>query len=197
MGDAQEKPKYLEDITRYQYADVALRLASNEADAPFAKGALEKLVDGFGLDKDLIEGLKQGTFASEEGIGKAIQIYAGKYEKAIGSADVTEFYDVRYSTLKSLLGDEKANESKAIFEKYKGQTVGSIRKKVAQAQTKIKDKTGLFDEKAKDEAKKTVEKFKPIISIIELLEQRNYDELKNSATKSGYKEMLSEALKKA
>lgn len=195
--EKENKPKYLEDITRYQYADTALRLISNESDAPFARGALEKLVDSFGVDKDVLEGLKAGTFASEDGIKTAIQIYAGKYEKAIGSADVTEFYDVRYNILKSLLGDEKANESKSIFEKYKGQTVGSIIKKVAQAQAIIKDKTELFDDKKKEEAQKTLKKFGAIYNLIQIIEKRNYEELKNGATKSTYKEMINETLKEA
>ncbi|MCL5018385.1 MAG: hypothetical protein M1416_01305 [Candidatus Pacearchaeota archaeon] len=196
MGDEQ-KPKYLEDIARYQYADVANRLGSNEADAPFARGALEKLVDSFGVDKDILEGLKAGTFASEEGVAKAIQIYHGKYQKALGSCDVTEFYNLRYNTLKSLLGDEKANEAKSVFEKYKGQTVGSITKKYTQAQAIVNDKTGLFDDKKKEEAQKTIKKMEAIFHLIQTIEKRNYDELKNSATKSAYKESINELLKVA
>lgn len=197
MGDAQTKPKYLEDIARYQYADVAMRLYQNEEDRQFTKGALEKLVDNFGVDKDVLEGLKEGTFASEEGIAKATQIYAGKYQKALGSCDVTEFYDLRYNILKSLLGDEKSKEAKSVFEKYKGQTVGSITKKVTQSQAIIKDQTGLFDDKKKEEAKKTLEKYGAIFNLIQRIGQRNYEELKNGATKSTYQKMINEDLKAA
>jgi hypothetical protein len=197
MTDEQQKPKYLEDLARYQYADVAFRLYSNKADAQFAPSALEKLVNNFGVDKDVLEGLKAGTFASKKGIETAIGIYAGKYQKILGSLDVTEFYNTRYNILKSLLGDEKANEAKSVFEKYKGQTVTSITKKYSQAQAILKDQTGLFDEKKKEEAKKTFEKLAPITNLINLLEQRNYEELKNGATKDSYKKMITEALKQA
>jgi hypothetical protein len=193
----ENKPKYLEDLARYQYADVAARLGSSEETAPFAKGALEKLVDSFGVDKEILEGLKAGTYASEEGINTAIGIYAGKYEKALGSMNVTEFYDTRSGILKSILGDEKANEAKAVFEKYKEQTVGSIKKKVSQAQMISKDKTGYFNDKQKEDAKKTIEKLGSIMTLISLLEQRNYEELRNGATKPTYKETFGELLKKA
>lgn len=190
--------KYLEDLARYQYADVAVRLYSNKADAQFAPGALEKLVDGFaGIDKDALEGLKAGTFASKKGIETAIGIYAGKYQESLGKLDVSEFYDVRYNILKSLLGDKEANEAKSVFEKYKGQTVGSILEEVAKLQEIIKSKTKNFSKEQKEEAKKKFEKLVPIYSIINSLEQRNYDELKNGATKGSYKESITEALKKA
>ncbi len=193
----ENKPKYLEDLARYQYADVAERLGSNKETAPFARGALEKLVDSFGVDKEILEGLKAGTYASEQGINTAIGIYAGKYEKALGSMNVAEFYNVRSGILKSILGEEKANEAKAVFEKYKDQSVGSIKKKASQSDMILNDKTGYFNDKQKEEAKKTLEKLGPIISLITLLEQRNYEELRNNATKSTYKETFTELLKKA
>ncbi|MDD5012449.1 MAG: hypothetical protein PHQ66_02280 [Candidatus Nanoarchaeia archaeon] len=197
MANEETKPKYLEDLTRYNYANVAHRLLSNKEDAPFARGALEKLVGGFGVDKDILEGLKAGTFASKEGIQTAIQIYAGKYEKALGSLSIPEFYDVRYGSLKSILGDEDANKAKAVFEKYKDQTVGSITKKFRQANAKLEDDTELFDEKAKEEAEKTMKKLAPIYQLIQLLEKRNYEELRNGAMKDTYKQMINESLKEA
>ncbi len=197
MTDEHNKPKYLEDITRYQYADVAARLGSNEETAPFARGALEKLVDSFGVDKEILEGLKAGTYASEEGINAAIGVYEGKYQKALGSMNVSEFYDIRSGILKSILGEEKANEAKSVFEKYKDQSVGSLMKKVGQANMIAKDKTGYFNDQQKADAKKTLEKLGSIVSLINMIEQRNYEELRNSATKSSYKEMFTEYLKKA
>jgi len=193
----ENKPKYLEDLARYSYANVAGKLYQNESDRPFARGALEKLVESFNVDKDVLEGLKAGTFASEEGIAKAIGIYAGKYQKALGSLSVPEFYDIRSGILKSILGDEKAKEAQAVFEKYKDQTVDSIIKKYSQARAILEDKTGLFDEKKKEEAQKTIKKVEAIYSLITLLEKRNYEELRNGATKPTYKEMINEALKEA
>ena len=61
----------------------------------------------------------------------------------------------------------------------------------------LKDKTGYFNDKQKEDAKKTLEKLGSIVSLISLLEQRNYEELRNSATKSSYKEIFTEFLKKA
>ncbi len=193
----ETKPKYLEDLLRYQYANVAARLSLNKEDAQFVPGALEKLVDSFGIDKDVLSGLREGTFASKEGIQRAVDVYADKYQKALGTLDVTEFYDVRLGTLKSILGEEKANESKTIFGKYKGQTISSIITKYSQAHEIYKSKSGLYDNKKKEEAEKTIGKLEPIVQLIELLEKRNYEELRNGATKSTYKEMITEILKKA
>ena len=79
----EEIPQYIQDLNRYQYADVAARLGSSEDTAQFVPGALEKLVSGFGVDKDILEGLKQGTLASKEGIQTAVKVYAGKYHKSL------------------------------------------------------------------------------------------------------------------
>jgi len=189
--------KYLEDITRYQYANVTARLGSSEETAHFMKGSLETLVDSFGLDKDIISGLKAGTLASEEGIAAATNTYNKKYQDTLEKLSVSDFYGLRSPVIKGLLGDEKAEEAKAVFDKYSDQTIGSITKKYSQAQAKLKDKTGLFDEAQKEEAKKTVEKLQPIATIINYLEERNFYELMNKAMKPTYKDMLSEALKKA
>lgn len=192
----EEIPQYIQDLNRYQYADVAARFSQNENEAHFVPSTLEKLVSGFGIDKDVLEGLKAGTFASEEGIKTAVNIYAGKYHKSLGTLKVSEFYDVRYSTLKSLLGEEKAMEAKVNLEKYKDQSVASITKKVEQANAILKDKTGLFDEDKKAEAKKTLEKLGAVYNIIQLIEQRRFEELRNDATKSFYKDSITEFLSK-
>ncbi|VVB83810.1 Uncharacterised protein [uncultured archaeon] len=192
-----EENKNLENLARYQYADVSARLYSNEQTAPFAKGALEKLIEKMdSSSKDIAEGFYKGAFATEEGMKIAISINAKKYQDALNGLNVAEFYEARLGTLKSVLGDEKTEEAKSIFEKYSGQTIGSINKKFEQANAILKDKTGLFDDKKKDEAKKTIEKLTPLYTLINLIEQRNYETLIPSATKSTYKEEITEALKK-
>ncbi len=194
MTEEKEKPPYFEDLNRYQYANIAARFSTSEETAPFAASALEKLISGFNLDKDVLEGLKAGTFASKEGIETAINVYAGKYQKALNSFTLPEFYEVRFSTLKSVLGEEKANAAKEFFEKYKDQTIGSVIKKVSQAKAKIEDQTGLFDDKAKEEAKKTLEKLNPLAKVISFLENRKFEEMRADATKSAYKENLTQLL---
>jgi len=201
MAEESKPAKYLEDVVLYQYADVARKLLSNKETAMFASGGLEKMVGDFekilGDNKEILDGFKAGAFASKEGTETAINIYAEKYQNALGKMNVSEFYNLRLKTLTSILGDEKAEEAKTVFEKYGEQTVGSIMKKFNQAQAKLKDETGLFDEKAKEEAMKTIQKLIPIHTLINLLEQRNYEELMPGATKSIYKESIADALKKA
>jgi len=201
MAEENKTAKYLEDIALYQYADVSKRLVSNEQTAKFAMGGLEKLASDFekvlGENKEILEGFKAGALASKEGIGIAIGIYAQKYQNALGKLDVSEFYDLRLKTLGSILGNKKAQETKAVFEKYKGQTVGSIKKKYEQAIIIINDEYDLFDEKRKEEAKKTKEKLESVYNLITLLEDRNYEELMPEATKSVYKKLVSDALEKA
>jgi len=201
MAEESKPAKYLEDVVLYQYADVARKLLSNKETAMFASGGLEKMVGDFekilGDNKEILDGFKAGAFASKEGTETAINIYAEKYQNALGKMNVSEFYNLRLKTLTSILGDEKAEEAKTVFEKYGEQTVGSIMKKFNQAQAKLKDETGLFDEKAKEEAMKTIQKLIPIHTLINLLEQRNYEELMPGATKSIYKESIADALQKA
>lgn len=201
MTEESKTAKYLEDIALYQYADVSARLMSNEQTAKFAGGGLERLVSDFekvlGENKDILEGFKQGALASEEGIKIATANYAAKYEKALGKLNLSEFYNLRLKTLTSMLGNKKAEEAKTIFEKYEGQTVGTIRKKYEQAVIIMSDTHDLFDDKKKEEAKRTKEKLEPIYSLIKFLEDRNYEELMPGATKSVYKKLISDALDKA
>lgn len=201
MTEETKTPKYLEDIALYQYADVAARLASNEQTAPFVSGGLEKMVGDFekvlGSNKELLDGFKAGAFASEEGIKIAMSIYAKKYRDALGKVNIPEFYTLRLKTLTSVLGKEKAEEAQAVFAKYEGQTLGSIRKKYEQANAISNDKNDLFDEKRKEDAKKTIQKLSAIYNIINLLESKNYEELMPGATKSVYKQLITEALEKA
>jgi hypothetical protein len=198
---SNQTSKYLEDIALYQYADVAARLASNEQTAQFASGALEKLVGDFkkalGDKAGILEGFRAGAMASEEGINMAIRTYAGEYETALGKIDVVDFYNLRLKTLTSVMGKEDAEAAKPVFEKYKGQTIASIKQKVNQANAKLKDKTGLYDKKQKEEARAVFEKLAPIYNIITLAEQRNYEELMPSTTKSVYNQMFKENLSKA
>ena len=200
MAEESKPAKYLEDVVLYQYADVARKLLSNKETAMFASGGLEKMVGDFekilGDNKEILDGFKAGAFASKEGTETAINIYAEKYQNALGKMNVSEFYNLRLKTLTSILGDEKAEEAKTVFEKYGEQTVGSIMKKFNQAQAKLKDETGLFDEKAKEEAMKTIQKLSAISTLIHLLEDRNYEELMPGATKSTYKELIADALEK-
>ena len=201
MAEESKPAKYLEDVVLYQYADVARKLLSNKETAMFASGGLEKMVGDFekilGDNKGILDGFKAGALGSKEGTETAINIYAEKYQNALGKMNVSEFYNLRLKTLTSILGDEKAEEAKTVFEKYGEQTVGSIMKKFKQAEAKLNDETGLFDEKAKEEATKTIQKLSAIYSLIHLLEQRNYEELMPGATKSVYKESIADALKKA
>jgi len=201
MAEEAKPAKYLEDVVLYQYADVARKLLSNEETAMFASGGLEKMVGDFekilGDNKGILDGFKAGALGSKEGTETAINIYAGKYQNALGKMNVSEFYNLRLKILTSILGEEKAEEAKAVFEKYGEQTVGSIMKKIKQAEAKLNDETGLFDEKAKEEATKTIQKLVPIHTLIHLLEQRNYEELMPGATKSIYKKLIADALQKA
>lgn len=206
MAEQTDQTGKYDNIKLYQYGNVAARLASNEQTAPFAVGGLEKLTTELkealkekGLDENLLNGFHAGTMASEEGIGAAIQAYNGDYETALGKLDITDFYDLRFEQLKYALGEEKAGEARAVFEKYKGQTVGSIREKVAEAKYTLSPKApkGMFNDKQKAEAKETIEKLKAISNLIELPEMINYEKLMPTATKEAYTRQITDALAKA
>ena len=195
MAETQ-KPNYLEDIARYQSFNVTARLGSSEETAPFMQGSLEKAVSGMNVNPEFLPFVK-GTMATEEGMKIAIQAYNGKYQEALNQLSIPEFYGLRFPVLKGILGAEKAEEAKAIMAKYEGKTIGKIMKEYTQAQAILKDKTGLFDPERRKAAEGIVKKFSPIYSIVTTLEDRTFDELRNAATKSHYKEIISEALKAA
>ncbi len=187
----KENQNYLEDLKLYQYADVAGRLASDKKTAIFAKGALEKLLEQMDpKSRNLADSFVEAAFASEEGNKIAISKNMEKYQNALNNLTVSEFYDVRKGLLK------KSEEYKEVFEKYQGQTVGSIMKKYEQSQKIVNDKDDLFDEKRKEEAKKTIEKLERIYNVISLLEQKNYFGLIKGATEGTFDKLIGGLLKK-
>ena len=198
----EEKKRYLEDIATLRYADVAQRMGSDPNAKPFVMGALEKLVSDVaktvGGDKAyLLEGLEKGTLASEKGVATATAIYSKIYKDAFGKLNFSEYYGLRLKQLTSILGKEKAEKAKDAFAKYEGQTLGSVMKKYEQAVAILEDDKDLFDEKKKEEAKKTKEKLEGLYQIISSVELWNYWDLMPGAAKNLLKEHLSDALDKA
>ena len=200
MAEESKTARYLEDIATLKYADVAKRMASDASTAPYMMGALERLVSDvkktLGDKAYLVEGFEKGTFASKEGIGIAATIYSKIHDEALGKLNFSEFYGLRLKQLTSLLGKEKAEKVKNAFAKYEGQTVGSIIKKYEQAEAILKDEKDLFDEKKKEEAKKTKEKLEDLYNIVNSVELWNYWDLMPGAAKNVLQKSVSEAIDK-
>ncbi|MDO8528472.1 MAG: hypothetical protein Q7S06_01105 [Nanoarchaeota archaeon] len=209
---AKEKPKetydlgkYLADAVLYQDADVALRLASNKETAQFAVGGLEALFEKLekeleknGLDKRILSGAKLASLSSKEGVNTAVGVYGEQYRRdALGMLRMPDFYTLRLNEITSILGEEKAKAAKAVFDKYKEKTIGSIKQEVEQANEILESKSELYDEKQKEKANETLTKLMPIYNLIELFEQKNYDNLMPNAKKRGYERMATDFLSKA
>ena len=200
MAKEQETKRYLEDVVTLQYADVAMRMGSDQNLAPFMGGALEKLISdvktAIGEKGYLVEGLEKGALSNEEGKTIAAAIYSKMQKEAFGKMSFSEFYDLRLKQLTSLLGKEKAEKAKDALAKYEGQTIGSVLQKYSQAGAILEDKTGLYDEKKKKEAEKTKKDLESVYKIVSEVELWNYWELMPGAAKGILKKDISEAIDK-
>ena len=121
MVEESKTPKYLEQIAELKYANVAKRMLSDDSTAPYAMGALEKMVSdvkkALGDKSYLVEGAFAGTFVSEDGIKIATEIYSQLHSGALGKLNFSEFYDLRLNELTSMLGKEKAGKAVRSSEK--------------------------------------------------------------------------------
>jgi len=200
MVEESKTARYLEEIANLRYANVAKRMTSDASTAPYAIGALEKMVSdikkALGDKSYLVEGAFAGTFVSEDGRNIATAIYSQLHDEALGNLNFSEFYDLRLKELTSMLGKEKAEKAKDAFAKYGNQTVGSIMEKYEQAQEILGSKSNLYDKKKKEEAKETKEKWENLYNIITGVELWNYWKLMPDAAKGPLGKTVSESIDK-
>lgn len=182
----------LDDLIRYENGESAKRLYQSEEGKKFVPGALDNLMGSLHEDAALSTrvAIKHG---GEEDI---IELYAGKYQKALGSLDIEELLEKQYEgILNSYLDEIKATKIRKEFAKFSNATVGDIRKEFASSQYILlgeQTESYKFSDKEVENAQKTFKEYEKINNILELLEDIKFENLRPIAAKKTYKQHLEE-----
>lgn len=187
-------PTATEVMDKYKWSALATTVGEDES---LIRAALEEQVYSFGWNRDEAEGVVEGALASEDGIAKALKIYSGKYEDALGNMNVLEVFTAYDNSLQDFLGNsEEYQRARREFEKYASEKVNDITKKVKKAQVQVKNAKalGLSDDEV-ESAKDTLKKYQRVMSILGTLEQNKLEALRPQVRERATKRTLKDILK--
>jgi len=159
--DYSEIEKYRSAIVGMQY----LQAKNLEG----AKKSLEKLASDIGVDKKYIPLLK-GSLVRKEGVARALQLYAVDYDQARGQLDASEIPGFYASQLEKYVSEEDLGRASEVFGEFAGESFDSIAKKYRKAEHILKQ-PDLYDEKEREGAQKTIEKYGKYMTLVTLFEQ--------------------------
>jgi len=182
----------LDDLMRYEDAELASRLYQSEEGKKFVPGALDNLMGSLHEDAALSTrvAIKHG---GEEDI---IKVYAEKYQKTLNSLNIEQLLDKQYEgILNSYLDEIKATKIRKEFAKFSNGKLGDIRKEFESSKYLLVGKMkGLLNptDKEVENAEKTFKEYEKINNIIELFEDIKFENLRPIAAKKTYKQHLEE-----
>ncbi len=181
MTNEEEKP----DMKRYDYLGLVAQL--NEADQIYTLAAMDNYVDGL-QEKDLRENSKAQLRSSKQGSGleHAIEASSEKYVTNRNKTTLKDFCDI-YSV------DEFTRKS---LESYSKRTIGDIEKEYSSLTEIVKSKTGNFTKEQKEDAKKKLEEYNPVMAKIKFVEDERFTNLKIDAIKRTKQNMEEEEKEK-
>ncbi len=179
--DNQNKP----DMRRYDSLGLVEQLLESEKDRGYTLGAMEDY--GERLSEDALrEGYNEQLRLDEKGSGLELTIkaHSKKYKANREKTTLGEFcniYSVDDYIRSSLVG-------------YSKMTIGDIEKKY-ESLTEIAKSKSNFTKEQKEEAKKELEKYNPIMAKIKLVEDKRFAQLKIRAIDRTKQDMIEDESK--
>ncbi len=184
-----------ENLTRYQYGELANRLYKSEEGRIYSGGALEQLAYDLGIE-NLGEGFIKGALASEEGIKTTIKVYSEKYQKALGESKVNELLTYHDNLLKKYLNEKEIEKLRTELKEFSEEKFGEINEKIRRATYILQgEKIYNFSDKEKKEAEETLKKYHRVFGIIQLLENAKFENLRLNAVNMYFKKTFKESVK--
>ncbi len=168
---------------RYKYAAAAAQFIHKQ-DVKSTKKCLDNLLVDLGAtDDDIKEGMVWNAYKDNpqkmaEGIAMGVQIYAGKYEKAMGEKTIKEMYE-RYSPeFEKYLSEEERAVAEAAFDKLGDETYASVLKKIKKLRKIIEDEDEVYSHEEKENAQKEFEsKYAKVFNTIQEYEELRINKL--------------------
>ena len=187
-----------EVMRRYEFGELAGRFLNSGADGErnYAMiGALEKQLDQFGLNaldrKNLMNGFNND--ASEKAKLGFIDSCSNTYHEYAGKLKMSEHLADYDAVLRGYLGEgsDEYIATRASFEAFGDETLGSITKKVAKAQVIVKNAEALgYAQTTIDDAKNTLRRYNKILSQYGVLETNKFEAMRSDAVKPTIKQRL-------
>lgn len=182
----------LEALARYEYAALAANLIKTEPS--LANQSLMLLNEKLDDDKGTRDLMQEFVYSNERGIKKALEVYAGEYEKALGSLTIGELSSNYYeNTLEGLAEEDDLVTVKEELGKFADETLSDIKnklKKTGYILKGVREEVYDFDEKEIEEAKNTHEKYANMFNVLGLLNESKLESLRPSVAERSYKNIF-------
>ena len=192
-----EEEKTLEErLGMYGYAKAAGALASAK-DERGVKLSLDKLVDNLGGREDM-KGFVKKVYGEPRGDKLVADYFSGEYDKILGDSKVEDLRGLYKPYFESYFkegaeGEEGAREKAyAIFDKFKDDKYGSIRKKVEKAKAIREAGESAFGKDEVEDAEKTLKKYSKIYNLINIFEEDRITKLAEPIGKDSRKQLANE-----
>ena len=192
MREINQTRENLETLTRYEYGALAGRLI--RTDPSLASQSLMLLNERLNDDEGTKDLMNEFVYSNERGIIKASEVYAGSYEKALGSLSVKELSSDYYrTTLEGLAEGEDLVTVKRELGEFADEILGDIKKKLKKADyiiRGVREKTYDFSKKEIKEAEDTLKKYANMSNVLSVLEEAKLESLRPSVVERHYKTMF-------
>lgn len=172
------------EFEKYQYGALAAHLASSKdpETARLAGGTLELLAgkDGLNLGDDAV-GFIEGTQASDKGVQRAINIYAGHFHEKMSKYKPAQLSSWYAPALKGLDEDTRGILLGELSNHQ--ETVGQIENKVHEAQYVLGDEApeGFHSQEEIDRAQKTQLKYNGVLLVMHTLQRYVFENLRSES----------------
>lgn len=136
---------------------------------------------GLNFGEEALEFIKSYGPITPEQLRNVAGVWAGKFEEARGGykpSELAQWYEP------ILTGLEKTEKDKILAQLNYDETLKEISEKLQDAATILKASDRLFTPEKKAEAKKTVDKYQSVMSIIALLDSYKFESLRPDAVEA-------------
>ena len=176
-----EKSSY-DDVRRYEYAALASHLAQSKEGQEIIPGALEKLLHSLNEDA----ALSTSVAIKHGGEKDIIDLYTGKYQKALNSITIEEY-----------LKEEGINceTAKEKFGKFFNETYETIDGKIEEAKDILKIGGYKFPDKEKERARGNIKEYGGIYLLINSIQNRKFEKLRAEVAGENYNKAPDEIMK--
>lgn len=178
----------LEALSRYEYGALAGDLI--RTNPSLASQSLMLLNENLNDDKGTRNLMQEFVYSNERGIKKAIEVYAGEYEKALGSSTIGELSSNYYeNTLEGLAEEDDLVTINDELEKFDDDTLENIEKKVEEANYDLVGASKGYrnlSEKEIKELENTIEKYVNVVSILGVLRGAKLESLRPNVAERSY-----------
>lgn len=183
----------IKGLNKGLYASLAAEYSGQKGGQTYAQIALEKFrKEDLDLDiKGFVGGELKDYLASEEATQKLVELYADAYSRELSKAtisDLAEFYKPAFGKV----SDSQKKVFGAEISKYGSKKMSDIEDEITDANYTLSRSS---DEKKKEEAQKTLQKYNRLQVLMSMLEKNTISPIKQKIEYEGLEKILAASQK--